>query len=121
MPNRQSLVVANWKMNGTLKSIEPLMSAVIEGISRGTDAEVAICPPFVYISELARLLADTQIRLGAQNVSHLIKEFCRESQLLFLVIMSHTHQMELYLGRCHVLLQGIQGKQEVELHESGSI
>ena len=71
MPNRQSLVVANWKMNGTLKSIEPLMSAVIEGISRGTDAEVAICPPFVYISELARLLADTQIRLGAQNVSHL--------------------------------------------------
>lgn len=71
MPNRQSLVAANWKMNGTLKSIEPLVGAILEGVSHEINTEVTICPPFVYLSELERLLRGTPIRLGAQNVSHL--------------------------------------------------
>lgn len=68
MTQRQILVAANWKMNGTLESIRPLLADVIQGVS-GISNEVAICPPFIYISELAKQLSGSEIRLGAQNVS----------------------------------------------------
>lgn len=71
MSKRQSLVAANWKMNGSLESIGQLVGAISQGVSEGTESEVLICPPFVYIAELAGLLEKTDIRLGAQNVSHL--------------------------------------------------
>lgn len=71
MPKRRSLVAANWKMNGSLESIGQLVGAISQGVSQKTESEVLICPPFVYLSELAGLLEKTDIRLGAQNVSHL--------------------------------------------------
>ncbi|MGB1800462.1 MAG: triose-phosphate isomerase [Gammaproteobacteria bacterium] len=68
MTERQILVAANWKMNGTLDSIRPLLADVIQGVS-GISNEVAVCPPFIYIPELAELLNGSDIKLGAQNVS----------------------------------------------------
>ena len=53
-------------------SIRPLLQSIIEGVNECT-SEIAICPPFVYIPELAQQLAETGIKLGAQNVSHLEK------------------------------------------------
>jgi len=70
MTERQILVAANWKMNGTLETIRPLLKLVKQG-AQGLSTEVAICPPSVYISELATQLADSDIKLGAQNVSQL--------------------------------------------------
>lgn len=55
-------------MNGTLDSIRPLLADVIQGVS-GISNEVAVCPPFIYIPELAELLNGSDIKLGAQNVS----------------------------------------------------
>ena len=37
-----------------------------QGVHR---AEVAVCPPFVYLQQAAELLAESNIELGAQNVS----------------------------------------------------
>jgi triosephosphate isomerase (TIM) len=71
MLKRRSLVAANWKMNGSLESIGQLVGAISQGVSQKTESEVLICPPFVYLSELVGLLEKTDIRLGAQNVSHL--------------------------------------------------
>ena len=71
MTQRQSLVAANWKMNGTLESIHPLMADIINGLQDEERVEVAICPPFVYLAELAKQLEGTNFALGAQNVSHL--------------------------------------------------
>ncbi len=71
MTQRQPLIAANWKMNGTLDSIRPLITNIIEGLQDLESAEVAICPPFVYLAELAQQLQGTKIGLGAQNVSHL--------------------------------------------------
>jgi triosephosphate isomerase len=68
MTERQILVAANWKMNGTLDTIRPLLADVIQGVS-GISNEVAVCPPFIYIPELAELLNGSEIKLGAQNVS----------------------------------------------------
>jgi len=71
MTDRTPLVAANWKMNGTLSSIRPLLAGILAGIGDDCSAEVAICPPFVYLAELATTLENSRIRLGVQNVSHL--------------------------------------------------
>ena len=71
MVDRQTLVAANWKMNGTLGGIPNLLDALIKGVSTETQSEVVICPPFVYLAELAKELKNSPIKLGAQNVSHL--------------------------------------------------
>lgn len=63
------LVAGNWKMNGSLSSIRNLLEELKQGVSDTRAVEVAVFPPFVYLGEVQRLLADTSIRWGAQNLS----------------------------------------------------
>ena len=56
-------------MNGSLDSVSALTGEVCAGIKSGCPAEVAVCPPSIYIPEVSRLLTDTSVALGAQNVS----------------------------------------------------
>jgi len=65
---RAKLVAGNWKMNGSLESIRSLLDGIQRGMGSVSGAAVAVCPPAVYIPEVARLIAGTDIRLGAQNV-----------------------------------------------------
>lgn len=53
-------------MNGNLQSAIEL----VEGIKAGDagKAELAICPPAVYLMKIGGMLADSDIALGAQNV-----------------------------------------------------
>lgn len=68
--SRKPLVAANWKMNGTLAGIRPLLDGVIAGLGEGGDApEVAVCAPYIYIPALQARLRDTGLAWGAQNVS----------------------------------------------------
>jgi triosephosphate isomerase len=69
MTKRQPLVAANWKMNGTLATLRPLMAAIGAGIKVDVKAEIAICPPYVYLAEVAGLLENSSMILGAQNLS----------------------------------------------------
>lgn len=64
---RQPMVAGNWKMNGSSDSVKELMSGIKAGIG-GADAEVVVCPPFVYIPSVADAIADSGIKLGAQNM-----------------------------------------------------
>ncbi len=66
---RQPLVAGNWKMNGSKKSIQALLEGIKQNIGKIKKAEVAVCPPFVYMQQVASLLAKTDIHWGAQNVS----------------------------------------------------
>lgn len=66
---RQPLVAGNWKMHGTRTAARDLVGAIKQSL--GPDdvaAEVVICPPFVYLSDVAHLLEETAIGLGAQNL-----------------------------------------------------
>ncbi|MBK1723067.1 triose-phosphate isomerase [Thiocystis violacea] len=65
---RQPLIAGNWKMNGTRSGAEALIKGVLEGASLVGRAEVAVCPPFVFLDAAERLLAGSPVRLGAQNV-----------------------------------------------------
>lgn len=56
-------------MNGSLDSVRTLVAEVCAGVASGCKAEVALCPPAIYIPEVSRLLGDSAVALGAQNVS----------------------------------------------------
>jgi triosephosphate isomerase len=66
---RQPLVAGNWKMNGSLDSIKALVEGIKAGLDSVTTAELAVCPPFVYISQVAAMLEGSSIALGAQDVN----------------------------------------------------
>jgi len=65
---RKPLVAGNWKMNGSRESAKTLVSGIKEGAA-GLVADIAVCPPFVYLGEVGALLDGSSIALGAQNVS----------------------------------------------------
>ena len=69
MSKRRALVAGNWKMNGTLASIRPLLAAISGGLEEEAAAEVVLCPPFVYIPEVSGFSGPGRVGLGAQNVS----------------------------------------------------
>jgi len=66
---RRTLVAGNWKMNGTIQSAESLVKEIKAGMDRVKAAEVAICPPFVYIPVIRPIIEGTGIALGAQNLA----------------------------------------------------
>ncbi len=66
---RRPLVAGNWKMNGSRESVKKLVDGIKQGISSVSAVEVAVCPPFVYIPEVASLLQGTPVAWGAQNLS----------------------------------------------------
>jgi len=65
---RQSLIMGNWKMNGSLQEGQALAQALVEGLG-SVAQEVAVCVPFVYLSDIRAVLASSSIALGAQNVA----------------------------------------------------
>jgi triosephosphate isomerase len=66
---RQPLVAGNWKMNGSMDSIKALVDGIKAGIDTVTTAEMAVCPSYVYIPQVASMLAGSAISYGAQDVN----------------------------------------------------
>ncbi|AOV17323.1 triose-phosphate isomerase [Acidihalobacter aeolianus] len=65
---RQPLVAGNWKLNGSREMVDTLLSELTTALGDGVTAEVAVCPPFVYLQDASRALGGTDIVLGAQDV-----------------------------------------------------
>ncbi|MGH8378251.1 MAG: triose-phosphate isomerase [Gammaproteobacteria bacterium] len=65
---RSSLVAGNWKMNGSRESVTRLVGDILAGLDISADTQVLVCPPFVYLADMARLLKGSALLLGAQDV-----------------------------------------------------
>ena len=59
---RQPLVAGNWKMNGSLDSVTALVEGIKAGLDSVTTAEMAVCPPYVYIPTVATLIGGARSR-----------------------------------------------------------
>jgi triosephosphate isomerase len=66
---RKKLVAGNWKLNGSSESSRALVSGILAGAGDAAGAEIMVCPPFVYLPEMAGLLDGTPVMLGAQDVA----------------------------------------------------
>ncbi|MGD8450323.1 MAG: triose-phosphate isomerase [Phycisphaerae bacterium] len=66
---RRPLIAGNWKMNLNLAQARDLVGGIAAGLgSAGNAADVAVCPPTVYVYPVGEALAGGPIQLGAQNV-----------------------------------------------------
>ncbi|MEY4762408.1 MAG: hypothetical protein RLZZ200_2264 [Pseudomonadota bacterium] len=73
---RRKIVAGNWKMHGSRAENTQLVDAIVSGYEAAEGTECIVCPPFVYLHEIARQLRDSAVRLGAQDV-------CAEAQGAF--------------------------------------
>ena len=64
------LIVANWKMNGTLDSTQGFCQQII-GLAQETKTAntLVICPPAVYLEALKNSLKHSDIKVGSQDCS----------------------------------------------------
>ncbi len=65
---RQSLVIGNWKMNGTRASAQALAQGIIAGLGTSS-AGLAICVPYIHIPDISQIVSGTQLALGSQNIA----------------------------------------------------
>lgn len=99
---RTPLVAGNWKMNGR-RTLAGELAAALGAAALG-DVEVALCPPFPYLLTLGERLADSGVRLGAQNLcDHRDGAFTGEVSAEMLadlgcryVIIGHSERREHY-------------------------
>lgn len=66
---RRQLVMGNWKMNGSQADNAALLDAFCKQWIGVHQAEVVVCPPLVYLSQVNALLENSNILVGAQDVS----------------------------------------------------
>ncbi len=64
---RKPIIAGNWKMNMTPDEAEQLVVSLIP-LVREAKCEVVVCPPYVDLACVGKLLTGTNIKLGAQNV-----------------------------------------------------
>ncbi len=66
---RQPLVIGNWKMHGSLASVTDLINQLEERLGDFEGVGMAVCPPYVFLPQVALQLGACNIAWGAQNLS----------------------------------------------------
>src|ERR1700680_4404663 len=65
---RRPTVAGNWKMHGSRTENARLIEELLAHCPAQPAAACVVCPPFVYLQEVGRLLRDSVFSLGAQDV-----------------------------------------------------
>lgn len=65
---RTPLVAGNWKMNKTIAEARDLITKMSAELRVISDVEKVLCPPFISLMDAFKLLEDSGIGLGAQNM-----------------------------------------------------
>lgn len=65
---RKKIIAGNWKMNMAVAEAESLASAIKLELADCREVDVALCPPFTALKVVGEAIAETSIKLGAQNM-----------------------------------------------------
>lgn len=65
---KNKIIIANWKMKLSLNESLKLARKVKEKFKNFKKKEVVICPSFIVLDEVAEILKNTNIKVGAQDV-----------------------------------------------------
>jgi triosephosphate isomerase len=64
------LIVGNWKLNpSSLKAAEKLAASIARGLKNNPEPYVAVAPPFVHLTGVAKKINRSSVQLSAQDVS----------------------------------------------------
>jgi len=66
---RKLIIAGNWKMNKTVAEALDLVSGIKRELKDVKEVDIVVCPPYTALSEVSKAILDSNIRLGAQNMS----------------------------------------------------
>src|SRR3989449_10301043 len=100
--DRKLIVAGNWKMNKTVAEALDLVSDLKIELAHVKEVDIVVCSPFTALSEVSKAILDSNIRLGAQNMSeHNVGAYTGEIAALMLkefsvryVIVGHSERRQ---------------------------
>ncbi len=108
--SRLPIVAGNWKLNKTATEAYKLVAEMLPGLRSIKGVEKLVCPPFTALMAVSRLIMDSDLRLGAQDVywedrgaytgeisARMLAEFCQY------VIIGHSERRT-YFGETNEMV-----------------
>ena len=66
---RKLIIAGNWKMNKTVAEALDLVRSLKIELANVKEVDIVVCPPFTALCEVSKAILDSNLRLGAQNMS----------------------------------------------------
>ena len=66
---RKLIIAGNWKMNKTAAEALDLVNGIKREVKDVKEVDIIVCPPFTALGEVSKAILDSNLRLGAQNMS----------------------------------------------------
>ena len=101
---RKLIIAGNWKMNKTVAEAIDLVKGCQRELTNVKEVDIVVCPPFTALGEVSKAVLNSNIRLGAQNMSEhnygaytgeiaagMLKEFS-----VRYVILGHSERRQFY-------------------------
>ncbi len=66
---RKLIIAGNWKMNKTVAEALALVSDLKLDLANVREVDLVVCPPFTALESVSKAVLDSNLRLGAQNMS----------------------------------------------------
>lgn len=100
--DRRLVIAGNWKMNKTVAEATTLVEQLKRELRAVKEVDIIVCPPFTALSDVSKTTLDSNIRLGAQNMSEhgpgaytgeIASEMLREFSVKY-VILGHSERRQ---------------------------
>src|SRR5437667_6843952 len=100
--DRKLIIAGNWKMNKTVAEALDLVRDLKLDLANIKEVDMVVCPPFTALEEVSKAILDSNIRLGAQNMSeHNVGAYTGEIAAVMLkefsvryVILGHSERRQ---------------------------
>lgn len=69
LKERKPIIAGNWKMNKTVAEALDMVRDLKRELASVKEVDIVVCPPFTALSDVSKEILDSNIRLGAQNMS----------------------------------------------------
>src|SRR5213075_197719 len=99
---RKLIIAGNWKMNKTVAEALDLVGDLKIDLANLKEVDIVVCPPFTALCEVSKAILDSNLRLGAQNMSeHNVGAYTGEIAAVMLkefsvryVILGHSERRQ---------------------------
>ena len=99
---RKLIIAGNWKMNKTVAEALDLVRSLKIDLANVKEVDIVVCPPFTALGEVSKAVLDSNLRLGAQNMSeHNVGAYTGEIAAVMLkefsvryVILGHSERRQ---------------------------
>jgi triosephosphate isomerase len=99
---RKLIIAGNWKMNKTVAEALDLVRSLKIELGNVKEVDIVVCPPYTALGEVSKSVLDSNLRLGAQNMSeHNVGAYTGEIAAVMLkefsvryVILGHSERRQ---------------------------